>query len=106
MPQINVDQAVSIGHSQFLDFERIYLLDLGIARCLTLPAGYWNTIERKIMTMATTKKGIAIGPKVLYDSQLIFSILGLQASSRQLTSKVFSLTNLHQFQLHYLITQV
>lgn len=51
--QINVDQAVSIGQSQLLDFEK------------DLPAGFWKSIERKIKTMAVTKKGIVIGPKVL-----------------------------------------
>ena len=38
--------------------------------------------------MAVTKKGIAIGPKVVYDTQLIFSrVMGLQASSREVNFK-------------------
>ena len=34
--EINVDQAVRIGHSQMLDFEK------------ALPTGFWTCIERKI----------------------------------------------------------
>ena len=58
--------------------------------------------------MAATKKGIAIGPKFLYDTQLIFSHMfwDFKPTPEQLTSKVFSLTNLHQFLLSYLMTQV
>lgn len=68
--QINVDKAVIIGHNQLVEFEK------------SLPNGFWKPIERKIKTMATTKKGISIGSKVLYDTQLIFSrVIGLQASS-------------------------
>lgn len=64
--QVNVDQAVSIGHSQLLEFEK------------HLPTGFWKSIERKIKTMAVTKKG-AQGY-----IQLIFSrVIGLQASSRE-----------------------
>ena len=38
--------------------------------------------------MATARRGIAIGPKVLYDTQLIFSrVIGLQASSREVDFK-------------------
>lgn len=74
--QINVDQAVSIGRSQLLEFEK------------ELPSGFWKPIEKKVKTMAVTKKGIVIGPKVLYDTQLIFSrVMGLQASSREVDFK-------------------
>ena len=53
-----------------------------------LPTGFWKSIERKIKTMSTATKGISIGPKVLYDTQLIFSrIIGLQASSREVDFK-------------------
>ncbi len=74
--KINVDQAVSIGQSQLLEFEK------------QLPFGFWKPIEKKVKTMAATKKGIAVGPKVLYDTQLIFSrVMGLQASSREVDFK-------------------
>ena len=74
--QVNVDQAVSIGHSQQIDFEN------------DLPTGFWDSIGKKVKTMAITKKGIAIGPKVLYDTQLILSrMIGLQASSREVDFK-------------------
>lgn len=34
--------------------------------------------------MAVIKKGIALGPKVLYDTELIYSrVIGLQASTRE-----------------------
>ena len=61
--EINVDQVVRIGHSQMLDFEK------------TLPTGFWTCIERKIKTMAVMKKGISIGSKVLYDTELILSLV-------------------------------
>ena len=59
--QVNVNQAFSIGNSQLLEFEK------------ELPNGFWISIERTIKTMATTTKGIAIGSKVVYDIELIFS---------------------------------
>ena len=38
--------------------------------------------------MATTRNGIAIGSKVVYDTELIFSrVIGLQASSRKVDFK-------------------
>ena len=74
--QVNVDQAVSIGKNQLIQFEQ------------ALPAGFWTTIEKKVKTMAVTKKGIAIGSKVIYDTELIFSrVIGLQASSREVDFK-------------------
>ena len=74
--EINVDQAVRIGHSQMLDFEK------------ALPTGFWTCTERKIKTMAVMKKRISIGSKVLYDTELIFSrVIGLQASSREVNFK-------------------
>ena len=64
--EINVDQAVRIGHSQMLDFEK------------ALPTGFWTCIERKIKTMAVMKKEISFGAKVLYDTELIFlRVIGL-----------------------------
>ena len=71
-----LQQALSIGHSQLLEFVK------------KLPNGFWKNIERKIKTMATTRKGIAIGSKVVYDTELIFSrFIGLQASSREVDFK-------------------
>ena len=70
-----------------------------------LPTGFWTCIERKIKTMAVMKKGIPIGAKVLYDTELIFSrVVGLQASSREVN--LFCHMSLHQFLLLYLMTQV
>ncbi len=64
--KINVDQAVSIGQSQLLEFEK------------QLPFGFWKPIEKKVKTMAATKK----------DTQLIFSrVMGLQASAREVDFK-------------------
>ena len=74
--QVNVDQAVSIGNEQLIDFENRPL------------AGFWESIQKKVKTMAMSKKGITVGPKVLYDTQLIFSrVIGLQASSRDVNFK-------------------
>ena len=94
--QVNVDQAVSIGHGQLLEFEK------------ELPNGFWKSIERKIKTMATSRKGIAIGSKVVYDTELIFSrVFGLQASSREVNFKdVLCRMSFHQSQLLYLMIQV
>ena len=76
VPDVNVCQAISIGHSQLVEFEK------------SLPTGFWKAIERRIKTMAITRKGISIGSKVLYDTQLIFSrVIGLQASSREVDFK-------------------
>ena len=53
---VNVDQAVSFGHGHLLEFEK------------ELPTGFWKSIERKIKTMSTARKGIPIGSKVLFDT--------------------------------------
>ena len=69
-------KAVHIGKNQLVEFEKL------------LPTGYWKPIERKVKTMAVAKKGIAVGSKVIYDTQLIFScVIGLQASSREVNFK-------------------
>lgn len=74
--EVNVCQAISIGYNQLVEFEK------------SLPTGFWKPIERRIKTMAVTKKGIPIGSKVVYDTQLIFSrVIGLQASSREVDFK-------------------
>ena len=76
VPQVNVDKAVHIGKNQLVEFEKL------------LPTGYWKPIERKVKTMAVAKKGIAVGSKVIDDTQLIFShVIGLQASSREVNFK-------------------
>ena len=46
--QVNVDNAITIGHNQLVEFEK------------SLPAGFWKPIQRKIKSMEVTKKGIAI----------------------------------------------
>ena len=51
IPQVNVNNAVTIGHSQLVEFEK------------SLPAGFWKPIERKIKSMKVTKKGLPLGPK-------------------------------------------
>jgi len=74
--QVNVDQAVNISQSQLLEFEK------------NMPTGLWKSIERKIKTMAVTKKGITVGSKVLYGVDSIFSrVIRLQASSREVDFK-------------------
>ena len=77
VPEVNVSQAISIGHNQLIEFEKS-----------SLPTGYWKTIQRKVKTMAIAKKGISIESKVIYDTQLIFSrVIGIQASSREVDFK-------------------
>jgi len=39
----------------------------------SLPTGFWKAIEKNVKTIVVAKKGIAIGSKVIYDTQLIFS---------------------------------
>ena len=74
--EITVDQAVRIGHSHMLDFDK------------ALPTGFWTSIERRVKTMEMMKKGIPVRSKVLFDTELIFSrVMGLQASSREVNFK-------------------
>ena len=35
-PEVNVSQAISIGHNQLIEFEK------------SLPTGFWKTIQRKV----------------------------------------------------------
>ena len=59
VPQVDVHKAVYIGKNQLVEFEKL------------LPTGYWKSIEQKVKTMAVAKKGIAVGSKVINDTQLI-----------------------------------
>lgn len=73
---VNVEKAVAIGKSQLSKFQK------------DLPESFNATLERKVTTMATIKKGIALGPKMLYDTELIYSrVIGLQASTREVDIK-------------------
>ena len=75
-PSVNVDKAISIAEKQVAEFERL------------LPQGYWNTIEKRVTTMAVMRKGVKVGPDVIYDTELIFScVMGLQGTSRNVDFK-------------------
>ena len=68
---VNVDRAVEIGAQQMGEFER------------KLPGGFYDTISKKVQTMAVMKKSIDVGDSNVYDTKLIYSrVIGLQASSR------------------------
>ncbi|KAL8568389.1 hypothetical protein ACOMHN_066414 [Nucella lapillus] len=68
---VNVDKTITITEEQVAAFE------------MTLPQGYWNAIPKRVTTMAMTRKGVKVGPELMYDTELIFSrVIGLQASSR------------------------
>ncbi|KAL8583211.1 hypothetical protein ACOMHN_053724 [Nucella lapillus] len=68
---VNVDKTITIAEEQVAAFE------------MTLPQGYWNAIPKRATTMAMTRKGVKVGPELIYDTELIFSrVIGLQASSR------------------------
>ena len=70
--QVNVHEAIAIGEKQQEEFKE------------ALPAGFWEEIKKKVKTMAVMKKGIPMGPKILYDTELIFTrVIGLQASGRE-----------------------
>lgn len=75
-PSVNVERAVEIGTLQMNGFQK------------SLPKGYYESIEKKVHTMAETKKGISVGPKIVYDTELIYSrVIGLQASTRDVDIK-------------------
>lgn len=72
---VNVERAVAIGSSD----ERV-------------SAGSTNWFlwghSRRVHTVAETKTGVVVGPKVLYDTELIYSrVIGLQASTRDVDIK-------------------
>eukprot|EP00057_Strongylocentrotus_purpuratus_P006687 XP_011661161.1 PREDICTED: uncharacterized protein LOC105436849 isoform X1 [Strongylocentrotus purpuratus] len=71
---VNVDRVVETGAQQMGEFER------------KLPGGFYDTISKKVQTMAVMKKSIFridVGDSKVYDTKLIYSrVIGLQASSR------------------------
>lgn len=68
---VNVDRAVETGAQQMGEVER------------KLPGGFYDTISKKVQTMAVMKKEIDVGDSKVYDTKLIYSrVIGLQASSR------------------------
>ncbi len=70
---VNVHNAIEIGTLQLQEFES------------SLPAGFNNAINKRVETMAVTKKHVKVGEKKLYDTTLIYSrVIGLQASSREI----------------------
>lgn len=71
-PSVNVHNAISIATQQMKDFENSW------------PEGFHNPIQKKVITMAATKKSIQVGGTQVYDTNLIYSrVIGLQASSRE-----------------------
>ena len=66
---VNVEQEVEIGKAQMISFEN------------ALPAGFYQTITKKVVTLNSTKKSIKVGDKDVYDLNLIYyMVLGLQLS--------------------------
>ncbi len=69
---VNVHDAVSIGKQQMDDFKRKW------------PAGFQETITKKVETMSVTRKHIQVGETNVIDTNIIYQrIMGLQASSRE-----------------------
>ena len=69
---VNVDEAIDIGTRQMKEFEE------------SLPDGFYETISKKVETMAITKKSFRVGDSKVYNTELIYSrVIGLQASSRE-----------------------
>ena len=68
---VNVHGSIAIGKKQMEDFEAEW------------PKGFYNTIAKKVVTMAVTKKHMQVGKHKLLNIDLIYSrVIGLQASSR------------------------
>ncbi len=64
-------QVIDIGMKQMMEFES------------KLPQGFYDTIEKKVVSMAASKKSIKLGEHKVYDTNQIYSrVMGLQASSR------------------------
>ena len=79
-PSVNVDKTIDIGTRQMEEFER------------KLPDSFYESISKKIETMAITKKSLKLGESKVYNTELIYSrVIGLQASSRDISiSEVIS----------------
>ena len=77
---INVHKAIEIGRVTLQEFER------------TWPAGFYDTIPKKVTNMTVTKQYVRVGEVKVIDTGLIYSrVIGLQASSRDVdVNDVFS----------------
>ena len=65
--------AITLGHIQLIEIES------------KLPLGFRQPIEKKVKIMVPAQKGFSVGPKVVYNTELIFSrVMGLQASLRNI----------------------
>ncbi len=68
---VNVHKSVEIGSKQSREFTE------------DLPEGFHHKIERRITSMADTKKSVNIGTQKVFDTNLIYShVICLQASNR------------------------
>ena len=70
---VNAHNSIDIGSKQSKEFRE------------ALPQGFHNKIERKITSMADTKKSVNIGTHTIFDTNLIYSrVICLQASNRDI----------------------
>ncbi len=70
---VNVHNSVEIGSAQMNEFESSW------------PVGFNGTIQKKVVTMAVTKKHVRVGDQKVFDTNLIYSrVIGLQASNRDI----------------------
>jgi hypothetical protein len=58
---VTVDQSVTIGQQQMVEFESSW------------PEGFHNTISKKLITISTMTKHIKVGTNQVYDTNLIYS---------------------------------
>ena len=62
---VNVHNSIAIGKTQMEDFEAKW------------PKGFYDTITKKVVTMAVTKKHVQVGKDKLFNTDLIYSRAGV-----------------------------
>ena len=64
---VDVDDSIQLGENKMKNFQK------------SLPGGFYDTISRKVKTMADGRKGVKAGKKVVLDSEAIYvRALGLR----------------------------
>jgi hypothetical protein len=71
--KVNVHNALAIGECMAADFKG------------SLPAGFYNPIHSRVVTMKTTKKGMKIGDKTIYDMEKLYGRLLVISQRRDIT---------------------
>ena len=88
-PDINVDDSARVGKSHMEEFSK------------NMPNGFYETISKRIKTMADTNKGVKSGNKIILDPDMIYA----RALAMRHINPDFDFEKLLVYELHLSLTR-